>query len=883
MARDFGDEISLIKDTNDLLKVIMGLKGEGREINEYPEIRLILENLGIDGDLPISVITSKIESLGVVEIKPGQFAAEAERQLVKQGVVPPQIRELLRKYEEYLESVKNPDKVLGELIREYNGRILRSDVERLIKKQWEICNQVLEKLTERNAKDTLGEEGVDKAAEEMAKQVLIMEEKTAGQLPTDRAEEIGRVIREEVINATTDQLLDEKVTPGKLEERITVMIKQLEKKQQQLLVEQIAQIPGFTKASFVVETTTNKITEGLLEELRSDDQLGPILVQEHEKNLKRIIEIKIQQVIRGGTVGVREIKEGVEAETGKEVKEVVVKKTLDAVRGLVKEKEEMVIRVRQEVLMDKIEDKIVALIPRKQALTEMARRQIEEYVLIVKRVMAPNIKFEKYRNEAKPMSGAEERAWSETAGIDKVLHMPPGEFNEMVKYWQSETIVNVLPYDIEEIRATEEIMKLGMDQETRNFINLAQRVVRIYDGVNNLTGGLLKRFGFEKLGDNILGRIGGQAAGEFWRNSAATLAQYGFKEGSLSILKGVIGGGVKVGAAGAVKTGATGILAAIGGISGPPGWILAAGAIVLGLGKKILGGLFEKITGIKLPNLGKLLGLGSKGLSGMLGKLGTAGVVVVGGLLAIPSAVMALAISTAAIGTVVIAVIVGLFGYSMLQSSQISSIVPPMTGSGNESAEYIPGAPGLAPEVIEGECSLADHVTAIKQNSGPWADKELPGGCTFTQSGCGPTSVAKILTRINGTLSPDYLVYEENSTYASMGCDGSSMSQAKQSLERHLGAGRVTYDSVTRGCSKRDIGEWIKHGKIVMVLADFYSNSEASKASGHYTLAVAISGGEIITSDPFYPNAPAFDGKREYGHVYKINECLLIDTGEGCL
>jgi hypothetical protein len=143
--------------------------------------------------------------------------------------------------------------------------------------------------------------------------------------------------------------------------------------------------------------------------------------------------------------------------------------------------------------------------------------------------------------------------------------------------------------------------------------------------------------------------------------------------------------------------------------------------------------------------------------------------------------------------------------------------------------------------------------------------------------------VAKITTRINSTLSPDYLVYETGSAYGSIGCDGSSMSQAKSTLEKYLGAEKISYDGVTRGCDKRDIGEWIKHGKIVMVLADFYSNAEASRVSGHYTLAVAVSGGEIMTSDAFYPNGPAFDGKREYGHVYKIRECLLIETGEGCL
>lgn len=688
MTRDFGEEIKQMRSSGDLVGVINKLKSEGWEINDFPIIRLILEGLGIDADLPTGVIIDKLKALEGVEIDPDKFLAGAEKQL-EQGVVPTaQIRELLEEYERHLESGEIEQTALSKLLEQYSGRISKRRVEELIKRQQEIYQQAVGELTQRKAVEKLGEEGVRETAEEMAKEVVVLESRTEGQIPPDIRDHVIKEIRENVLKATVEQLLEHNFQPGELETRIRERIKELEPEKIRLIVQEVEEIPLATEFSLGVNEATNEIVDGLIIRLRSPDQLGELLVEENRNELEKALRIEVRKVMLGKKVEAKKLAEVIEEKCGQKLKIMDSSTTtaIKAAENFRRDNPRVTETVAGRDLEETIEARIIAKMPRDQDWPGNIGK-IKEYTLIIRRVTTPRIEFERYRGEAKPTSGAEEEAWNNLRGLYTVLKMRPGEFNQMVeRYWQARTEVKTLPYEVEEVRITEEIMELGRVPEVRNLINLSQRAMGIYDGFNNLIGGFSKRFGVEELGNRFLGRIGGQVASEFFQNSVTTLAQNGFKEGALSIFKGIIGGGVKVGAVGAAKAGTTGILAAIGGISGPPGWIAAAGVMLLGLGKKILSGLFEKITGIKLPNLGKFLGLGDvfkKGVPGILGKLGTAGLTLAGAVIAIPSVVMAL-ISTAAIGTVVIAVIVGLFIYSMLQSSQISSLVPPRTGGGTE-------------------------------------------------------------------------------------------------------------------------------------------------------------------------------------------------------
>nr|MBP9818089.1 hypothetical protein [Candidatus Shapirobacteria bacterium] len=208
--------------------------------------------------------------------------------------------------------------------------------------------------------------------------------------------------------------------------------------------------------------------------------------------------------------------------------------------------------------------------------------------------------------------------------------------------------------------------------------------------------------------------------------------------------------------------------------------------------------------------------------------------------------------------------------------------------SSNEQAAagttYDPNATGLAGEVIPGECSVASKVVLTKQCGQKWSSRVLAGGnCldgspgTICKAGCGPSSVSMMLRHGNSSLTPDNVIFRSGSAYSSMGCGGSSLSQAYTTLVGAFGGGAVKYDGSTSSCTAKDIGAWICAGKVVMVLADFYRNSQLG-IGGHFVLAVAVQNGNIITADPYYSVATPFDGKKAAGHIAKVRGCLTVNA-----
>lgn len=191
------------------------------------------------------------------------------------------------------------------------------------------------------------------------------------------------------------------------------------------------------------------------------------------------------------------------------------------------------------------------------------------------------------------------------------------------------------------------------------------------------------------------------------------------------------------------------------------------------------------------------------------------------------------------------------------------------------SSSFNPNAPGLTGEVIPGECSVSEKVVLTKQCDLQWASKPLPRGGTICQAGCGPTSVSMLLRRINGSWTPDSVIYAPGSAYSDMGGGGSSFDQAYLTLVKQFGGGAVTLDGTTRSCDEKAIGKWICAGKVVMVLEDAYTKSGVG---GHFVLGVAVQNGNIITADPYYDTKTPFDGKKEYGHAATIRGCLTIDA-----
>ncbi|HWS48927.1 MAG TPA: C39 family peptidase [Candidatus Methanoperedens sp.] len=198
--------------------------------------------------------------------------------------------------------------------------------------------------------------------------------------------------------------------------------------------------------------------------------------------------------------------------------------------------------------------------------------------------------------------------------------------------------------------------------------------------------------------------------------------------------------------------------------------------------------------------------------------------------------------------------------------------------------DYDPNAPGLGGVIVDGECSVGDAVVMTKQCDPQWGSTQLSGGScnngapgTICSAGCGPTSVSMMMRRVNGSLTPKTVIFSSGSAYAGMGCEGSSMAQAKTELVKKFGSGAVTYDGTTISCDEKAIAKWICAGKVVMVLANFYRNSSLD-LGGHFVLAIGVRDGKIVVADPYYDKTDTpFDGTRAYGYAHEIRECLLVE------
>jgi hypothetical protein len=194
-----------------------------------------------------------------------------------------------------------------------------------------------------------------------------------------------------------------------------------------------------------------------------------------------------------------------------------------------------------------------------------------------------------------------------------------------------------------------------------------------------------------------------------------------------------------------------------------------------------------------------------------------------------------------------------------------------------------PNAPGIDGNPVDGECSVGDVVVPTKQCDPRWGNINLVGSlcssgkpATICSKGCGPTSVSMLFRHVNGSLTPNNVIFGSGSAYNNIGCEGSYIGEAVTELTKKFGNG-VNFDSVTLGCDKNAIAKWICDGKVVMVLANFYRNS-ALELAGHYVLAIGVKNGQIVVADPYFTATDTpFDGVAAYGHVYNIKGCITID------
>lgn len=408
----------------------------------------------------------------------------------------------------------------------------------------------------------------------------------------------------------------------------------------------------------------------------------------------------------------------------------------------------------------------------------------------------------------------------------------------------------------------------------RDSVNFQKTIDRIVGGGAVRTG---KVFHIERLqnwGNRIINRVDTIQWGEVTRNIATHFGNESFHTAFTNISNNFLGSGTV----------------------NPFGWIGKTG----GLGRDIL-----SKGSIALKKLGLNAGTALKGLAtkfapklvASLGKLALGAAGPIGALLAVASFIdlkQVFKLVAYVVGGVFIGLLVII---PLLTLGPISSLVPttgyagPGTvGVGTTDAGgqlIIPlGGPGLGGGLVDGECSVADAVTAqtnyqcvasSTMNPSPFID--IKPGRTVCSEGCGPTSDSMILLRLNSKWTPEYLYQFEPSLIS--GGYGSSLNQNALAINRAMSVEKGVSDvAAMGGCrSAQDVANYICKGhKIVLVGANFIGHD------GHLFLAVGVKNGIIQVKDPYPPysdgNTNVFDGSGRVGTVAYDNNfgCVVIDA-----
>ncbi|MCX6730783.1 MAG: C39 family peptidase [Candidatus Roizmanbacteria bacterium] len=144
--------------------------------------------------------------------------------------------------------------------------------------------------------------------------------------------------------------------------------------------------------------------------------------------------------------------------------------------------------------------------------------------------------------------------------------------------------------------------------------------------------------------------------------------------------------------------------------------------------------------------------------------------------------------------------------------------------------------------------------TYYSQCSGPYDSNPLPNGCTVCEAGCGPTSVAMILSSyIDKSLTPPKTIEMMDKAGVRIGCYGSYISEIYSYL-RNRGDLKVSdfiipsEKGLTAKDVARDLQGYTKSGWTVFVLANFKTDG-----GGHYFWVTDVNdSGDILAYDPYY-------------------------------
>lgn len=142
----------------------------------------------------------------------------------------------------------------------------------------------------------------------------------------------------------------------------------------------------------------------------------------------------------------------------------------------------------------------------------------------------------------------------------------------------------------------------------------------------------------------------------------------------------------------------------------------------------------------------------------------------------------------------------------------------------------------------------------------------LPQGCTLCRAGCGPTTVAMIISSLlNPSFNPERTVeyYKEKGFY--VGCEGSFIFHAKEVLNQlgFLTTDYLLFDSyATAELLYKELKNYFNRGWTFFVLADFCEGG-----CGHYFWVVNIDDQKNVWAyDPYYgrKQLPPFNENQYY-------------------
>lgn len=798
-----------------------------------------------------------------------------------------------------------------------SGKELTTPAEERKKRGPVMVEALIEK--ERQKKKTKGEERTRANEEEV--ETVTMEVKALAVKLKDKG--IDPALIKEITKISLVEMTSPTVSMEKVKEKMRVVLKRVKGSEER---EKIETVIKETTAKIIVEKEEERVLEIMI---RQFEEQGVVVPKEKEEEVRMFIKERIiepwkedgswPKVKRGGFELVSGISEITGSKSEKEQGGVVIAMEKNRIiRKKSRERHGEAFRIEEGRVLT---EKIVKALRRDKKNEEMGGKVFEEYAGLVVSLSQNGLvaglraEMEKKANKMEISPGKLEIISSQSKVLSSLLRGENRIVN-MVRTFEKFKTLNLNVADkIEASRAVNSVMKvLVKNPKMVKVLEMARKVIRIEDTMGSWPGKTLmwvgKRIGSEGIQKIGSGMINGVVMREVVKNSMVIIGKKGLATGINMVGSSLIKGGtaklaevaagmmVKGAAKGLAAKGATMVAGALGGVSGPVGWAITAGVWVTG---KVVGAVKKGImkvrerleaSGIKIlgatqvRQLFSRVGIQLKKIPLVGAGLGRA-VDLTGEFLYLLGLMMAMAMATTL--AMVVVIIVGLFLFLIvifpaLQSPMISSLVRPV-GMGSGVGTGVGGSlPSLVKEKVfckdGGGKSVKDKVVVgIKQNKEPWGYEPLPKGCVFADSGCGPTAVASFLMEEDPNLTPYELVYEDGSPYKmSIGCSGSTMEQAKKSLEKHYG-GEVVFDESTRNCNKQDIANWICDDKVVMVLANFYKNKKR-EIGGHFFLAVEVENGEIYSVDPFYDDGAVMDGTKEYGYVQSIRDCMVIDVGD---